>query len=184
MLKMIKFKYGVILGDYMIKIIKADITKSNTDAIVNAANTYLLGGSGVCGAIFRAAGDKELQAECDTLSPINTGEAVITKGYKLKAKYIIHTPGPRYSGPQDAILLRNSYYNSLKLADEYKLESIAFPSISTGIYRYPLEDAAKVAINAIQEFLNDYPNTTIKEIVLCMFDDNTYNTYMNELNKR
>lgn len=168
----------------MITILKGDITKSNTDAIVNAANTYLLGGSGVCGAIFRAAGDKELQAECDTLSPINTGEAVITRGYKLKAKYIIHTPGPRYSGPQDAILLRNSYYNSLKLADEYKLESIAFPSISTGVYRYPLKDAAKVAINAIHEFLNDYPNTTIKQIYFYLFDDNTYNTYMNELNKR
>ena len=168
----------------MITILKGDITKSNTDAIVNAANIYLLGGSGVCGAIFKAAGAKELQAECDTLSPIKTGEAVITKGYNLKAKYIIHTPGPRYSGPEDAVLLRNSYYNSLKLADEYKLESIAFPSISTGVYRYPLKDAAKVAIAAIYEFLNDFPNTTIKEIVLCMFDDITYNTYMNELNKR
>ena len=168
----------------MITILKGDITKSNTDAIVNAANIYLLGGSGVCGAIFKAAGAKELQAECDTLSPIKTGEAVITKGYNLKAKYIIHTPGPRYSGPEDAVLLRNSYYNSLKLADEYKLESIAFPSIGTGVYRYPLEDAAKVAIAAIHEFLNDYPNTTIKQIYFYLFDDNTYNTYMNELNKR
>lgn len=168
----------------MITILKGDITKSNTDAIVNAANIYLLGGSGVCGAIFKAAGAKELQAECDTLSPIKTGEAVITKGYNLKAKYIIHTPGPRYSGPKDAALLRNSYYNSLKLADEYKLNSIAFPSIGTGVYRYPLEDAAKVAIKTIFEFINDFPNTSIKEIYFYLFDDVTYNTYLNELEIR
>ena len=168
----------------MITILKGDITKSNTDAIVNAANIYLLGGSGVCGAIFKAAGAKELQAECDTLSPIKTGEAVITKGYNLKAKYIIHTPGPRYSGPSDAVLLRNSYYNSLKLADEYKLNSIAFTSIGTGVYRYPLKDAAKVAIAAIYEFINDYPNTTVKDIYFYLFDDNTYNTYLNELETR
>lgn len=168
----------------MIKIIKGDITNSNTDAIVNAANIYLLEGSGVCGAIFRAAGSKLLQAECDKLSPIKTGEAVITKGYNLKSKYIIHTPGPRYSGPLDAILLRNSYYNSLKLANDYNLKSIAFPSISTGIYGYPLLEASKIAIDAIYEFINDYPNSSIKEIYFYLFDDNTFDVYMKELNKR
>lgn len=172
--------YGVV----MVIILKGDITKSNTDAIVNAANIHLLAGSGVCGAIFRAANSPLLQEECLKYAPIKTGDAIITHGYNLKSKYIIHTAGPIYSSPEDAKYLRNSYYNSLKLADEYKLKSIAFPSISTGIYGYPMKDAAKVALDAIEEFSNDYPNSSIKEIYFYLFDDITYNIYLNEMDNR
>ncbi len=168
----------------IIKLMLGDITQSNTDCIVNAANTKLLFGSGVCGAIFRAAGIDELQKECDKLSPIKTGEAVITNGYNLKAKYIIHTAGPIYNNKNDSIYLRNSYYNSLKLATNYNLKSIAFPSISTGIYGYPIKDAASVAINAIYEFFNDYKNSSIDIVYFYLFDNNTYNIYKEELEKR
>ena len=168
----------------IIKLMLGDITQSNTDCIVNAANTKLLFGSGVCGAIFRAAGIDELQKECDKLSPIKTGEAVITNGYNLKAKYIIHTAGPIYNNKNDSIYLRNSYYNSLKLATKYNLKSIAFPSISTGIYGYPIKDAASVAINAIYEFFNDYKDSSIDIVYFYLFDNNTYNIYKEELEKR
>lgn len=167
----------------MINIIKGDITTSNTDAIVNAANVNLLAGSGVCGAIFRAANSSLLQEECNKLAPIKTGDAAITNGYNLKAKYIIHTAGPIYHNDNDAIYLRNSYYNSLKLADKYKLNSISFPSISTGIYGYPLSKAAKIAFDAIEEFNNDFPNTSIKEIRFYLFDDISFNTYLKEFKK-
>lgn len=168
----------------MIHIIKGDITEANVDAIVNAANIYLMRGSGVCGAIFRAANSYELDKECKKLAPIKTGDAVITNGYDLKAKYIIHTAGPKYTGPNDAILLRNSYYNSLIIANEKKLKSIAFPSISTGIYGYPVNDATKIAFNAIDEYYNNYPSSTINDIYFYLFDDNTYNVFLNEFNNR
>ena len=168
----------------IINIILGDITTSSSDCIVNAANTRLLAGSGVCGAIFRAAGYELLQSECNKLAPIKTGEAVITNGYKLKAKYIIHTAGPIYEGPKDAILLRNSYYNSLKLANEYKLKSISFPSISTGIYGYPINEAVVVVFDSINEFINDYKNTSIENIDLYAFDEITYNYLLDEYNKR
>ena len=167
-----------------INIILGDITTSSSDCIVNAANTRLLAGSGVCGAIFRAAGYEPLQSECNKLAPIKTGEAVITNGYKLKAKYIIHTAGPIYEGPKDARLLRNSYYNSLKLANEYKLKSISFPSISTGIYGYPINEAVAVVFDSINEFINDYKNTSIENIDLYAFDEITYEYLLNEYNKR
>lgn len=168
----------------MVILKQGDIVESNSDVIVNAANTRLLAGSGVCGAIFSAAGYKELQDECDKLSPIKTGEAVITNGYKLKAKYIIHTAGPIYKGKtEDAILLRNSYYNSLLLASKHNLKSISFPSISTGIYGYPIEDAAKIALNTAFEFEKENPNTSLKEIIFYLYDDYTYEIFLNEFNK-
>lgn len=137
-------------------IIRQDITKMQTDAIVNAANTDLAMGGGVCGAIFKAAGAVKLQEACDKVSPIKTGEAAITPGFKLSAKYVIHAVGPVYSRQNAAKseqLLRSAYTESLKLALENDCESIAFPLISSGIYGYPKEEALQVAVSAIKDFL-------------------------------
>lgn len=137
-------------------IIQEDITSLKTDAIVNAANTQLLMGGGVCGAIFSKAGAHELQEYCDKLAPIHTGEAVITPGFRLKAKYIIHTAGPIYQEKQKdecRRLLNACYRNSLGLAEKNHCESIAFPLISAGIYGYPKEEAIAIATSSIKEFL-------------------------------
>ena len=151
-----------------LKILSADITTLKVDAIVNAANTNLLAGGGVCGAIFRAAGYRELQAACDKLAPIQTGEAVITPGFNLPAKFIIHTAGPIWRGGQfsEENLLRNCYTNSLKIAAENNLTSVAFPLISSGIYGYPPRDALKVAIQAIKDFIKQKN----LEVVLTVMD--------------
>lgn len=137
-----------------LEIVRNDITKMNVDAIVNAANTALKAG-GVCGSIFRAAGSSELQEACNKIGRCNVGEAVITDGFKLNAKFIIHTPGPVWQGGshQEAILLKASYYNSLELAKKHQCESIAFPLISTGIYGYPKEEALQIAVSTVSSFL-------------------------------
>ncbi len=134
--------------------VQGDITRQQVDAIVNAANTTLLGGGGVDGAIHRAAGP-ELLAECRGIGGCPTGEARITQGYRLPAKYVIHTVGPVWSGGNrgEPGLLRNCYVNSLRLASEHGLRSIAFPSISTGAYRFPIEQAARIAVESVQEAL-------------------------------
>ena len=141
-----------------LKFLQADITQLEVDAIVNAANTELLAGGGVCGAIFRAAGYRELQRACDELSPIQTGEAVITPGFNLPAKFVIHTAGPVWHGGQhgEEQLLRACYTNSLKLAVEKNLSSVAFPLISSGIYGYPPHEALTVAVDAIKNFLRQH----------------------------
>ena len=151
-----------------LKILSADITRLEVDAIVNAANTQLAAGGGVCGAIFRAAGYSQLQAACDKLSPIQTGEAVITSGFNLSAKFIIHTAGPIWRGGNfgEENLLRNCYTNSLKLAAENNLQSVAFPLISSGIYGYPPRDALKVAVQAIKDFLAEKD----LEVILTVLD--------------
>jgi len=140
-----------------LKIVHSDITKMNVDAVVNAANTSLKMGGGVCGAIFSAAGAKELQAECDKIGSCQTGKAVITKAYGLPSKYIIHTAGPvwRGGGSGEETLLLSCYTESLKLALKHKCSSVAFPLISSGIYGYPKKAALKTAIRAIGGFLDD-----------------------------
>lgn len=150
-------------------IVRQDITKMHTDAIVNAANTALQMGGGVCGAIFRAAGERKLQDACDRLAPIDTGEAVITPGFLLPAKYIIHAAGPVYSrfAPEKSReLLRSAYLESLKLAESKGCGSIAFPLISSGIYGYPKDEALEVARLAIGEYLADHD----MQVYLVIFD--------------
>jgi len=144
------------IGSSKIELVQGDITQQDTDAIVNAANKTLLGGGGVDGAIHRAAGP-ELLAECRTLGGCKTGDAVITKGYNLKARYVIHTVGPVYGHGGAAVrhLLESAYWNALSLAVTKGLRSIAFPSISTGAYGYPLDEAAKTALRTVMASLRD-----------------------------
>lgn len=157
------------------RILLGDITRVEADAIVNAANVTLLGGGGVDGAIHRAAGLK-LLAECVTLGGCATGEAKITKGYRLPAKFVIHTPGPRWRGGRrnEEQLLANSYRNSLKLAAENQCRTVAFPSISTGIYRFPLELAAEIAVREILTFPEGSP---VEEVLMVCFDEKTRSAY-------
>lgn len=158
------------------QIIKGDITNFAVDAIVNAANTSLLGGGGVDGAIHRAAGP-ELLAECRTLNGCQTGKAKITKGYKLPAKHVIHTVGPIwYGGNQsEQKLLASCYKDSLRLAEINNCQTVAFPSISTGVYRFPLELAAPIAIEEILSFLEQ--SKVVNEVMMVCFDERTKEAY-------
>ena len=153
-------------------IIRNDITKMKIDIIVNAANTALKMGGGVCGAIFSAAGEEKLQEECDIIGKCNVGEAIITSGYSLPAKYIIHTVGPIWDGGNsgEANSLHNCYINSLKLALKYKCKAIAFPLISSGIYGYPKDKALQIAISAIGEFLINHEMT----VYLVVYDKKAF----------
>lgn len=159
-----------------IEIIQGDITKQEVDAIVNAANCSLLGGGGVDGAIHRAAGP-ELLAECRGLNGCKTGEAKITRGYKLPAKYVIHTPGPVWHGgtKYELELLSACYISCLELASEYGCKTVDFPSISTGVYRFPLDRASKIAIGTISDFLKFHPE--IERVRMVCFDARTKEYY-------
>ncbi|HRW05822.1 MAG TPA: O-acetyl-ADP-ribose deacetylase [Caldilineaceae bacterium] len=156
--------------------IQADITTLTVDAIVNAANSSLLGGGGVDGAIHRAAGP-ELLAECRTLHGCPTGEAKITKGYRLPAHYVIHTVGPVWHGGDkgEASLLASCYQRSLELAADHNLQTLAFPSISTGIYGYPIQQAAQIAVATVREFLTQPASLT--EVTFCCFSQRDLQIY-------
>ena len=160
-----------------ITLVRGSVVDMHVDAIVNAANESLLGGGGVDGAIHRAAGP-ELLKECRTLHGCPTGMAKITGAYNIRnAEYIIHTVGPVYSGTkQDAFLLASCYRNSLDLALEYQCESVAFPGISTGIYGYPIKEAAKVSLNEVDRWLNEHADAAM-EVYFCCFRDEEFDAY-------
>jgi O-acetyl-ADP-ribose deacetylase (regulator of RNase III) len=162
------------------KAIQANITTLDVDAIVNAANSSLLGGGGVDGAIHRAAGP-DLLAECRLLGGCKTGEAKITKGYRLPAKHVIHTVGPVWNGGnrREPELLANCYANSMALAVKHGLASIAFPSISTGIYGYPIEEAARIAVTTVKQFLAESGSSL--EVTFCCFSQPDLEVYQSIL---
>jgi len=163
-----------------IEIIRSDITAQNVDAIVNAANNSLLGGGGVDGAIHRAAGPALLE-ECRKLGGCATGAAKITKGYRLPASHVIHTVGPVWRGGshEEDRLLADCYRNCLKLAAECRIRSIAFPSISTGAYGFPVDRACKIALREINAFLEN--NNLPDKVILVCFDERTYQYYVSAL---
>ena len=160
-----------------IEVIEGDITRLAVDAIVNAANNSLLGGGGVDGAIHRAAGP-ELKEECRTLGGCPTGEARITKGYRLPAKHVLHTVGPVWRDGQhrEDELLANCYRNSLALAAKHDLKTIAFPAISTGVYGFPLDRATRIAVAEAKKFLES--NSTVEKILFVCFGERAYQCYL------
>lgn len=166
-----------------LEIITGDITEQDVDAIVNAANCSLLGGGGVDGAIHRAAGP-ELLAECRTLHGCETGRAKITKGYRLKARYVIHTPGPVWhgGGHGEEALLASCYRSCMALAAENGCKTVDFPSISTGVYHFPLEKASKIAVDTITACLEEYP--AIERVRMVCFNQHTQRFYQAALEAR
>jgi O-acetyl-ADP-ribose deacetylase (regulator of RNase III) len=158
-----------------ISVRQGDITKVEVDIIVNAANTALLGGGGVDGAIHRAAGP-ELLAECKSVGGCPTGEARITRAYRLPAEYTVHTVGPIYHGrPHDAEMLKSCYESCLDLAGQYHVRSIAFPAISCGVYRYPIEAACKIAVDTCLKILESHPS--LERVVFVLFSERDYGVY-------
>ena len=159
-----------------LEIVQGDITQEETEAIGNAANSALAGGGGVDGAIHRAGGPSIMSELRAMYTGCPTGSAVITGGGNLKTKYVIHAVGPRYSGsPKDPELLSSAYRKSLELCTQNKIASIAFPSISTGIYGYPVEEASRIALKTVIDFLKDHPE--IKLVRFVLFDSKTFNVY-------
>lgn len=163
-----------------IKLVQGDIAQQHVDALVNAANTTLLGGGGVDGAIHRSAGP-ELLEECRKLGGCLTGEAKMTKGYQLPAPYVIHTVGPVWQGGthHEAELLQRCYKNSLKLAEKHGIKTIAFPSLSTGAYRFPIEQASQIAVTTVREFLKKAK--AIEKVIFVCFSSHDYEIYQRQI---
>jgi len=166
----------------IIQLVRGDITLLDVDAIVNAANSSLLGGGGVDGAIHRAAGPRLLE-ECRKLGGCPTGEARITQGYELKARYVVHTVGPVWHGGNsgESGKLEACYLQSLRLAVNNRCKSIAFPNISTGVYAYPREEAGSIAVNAVSSFLEQ--NSSLQKVIFCCYDAENYSIYLKLLNQ-
>src|SRR5205807_4706415 len=173
----------VRINNAVLELVQGNIVEQDVDAIVNAANTSLLGGGGVDGAIHRTAGP-ELLAECRTLGGAATGEARITRGYRLKARHVIHAVGPFYHGGAhgEVTLLADAYRNSLRRASEAGLKSIAFPAISTGAYHYPLDEAAEVSLRTVIDYLREHPE--IEWVRFVLWDDTTLAAYDRELQRQ
>lgn len=169
------------IGCSRLELVQGDITQQDTEAVVNAANKRLAPGGGVAGAIHRAAGP-ELYEECKELGGCETGEAKITSGYELPADYVIHTVGPVYSGTEkDELDLRSSYRRSLEVATENDIESISFPSISTGAFGYPTDEAAEIALEEIKRFLEE--NDRIELVRMVLYGKQDYDTYLKKAEK-
>lgn len=162
------------IGEKRIELVQGDITEQETDAIVNAANTQLILGGGVAGAIRRKGGPA-IQEDCDRKSPINVGQAVLTTGGNLKAKYVIHAVGPKMGEGQEDRKLRDATLHSLKVADAHRFASISFCAISTGIFGYPLDRCAEIMLRNTADYLRG--DTGIQEVVFCLFDRNALNTF-------
>ncbi len=163
-----------------LEIIQGDITEMETDAIVNAANGKLIMGGGVAGAILRKGGGV-IQDECDKIGGTYVGGAVITTGGNLKAKHVIHAVGPRFGEGNEDEKLRSATLNSLKLADKYKLKSVAFPAISTGIFGFPADRCAKIMLSTAIQYLKG--ETGLKRIVFCLFSEEIFNVFLKELER-
>jgi O-acetyl-ADP-ribose deacetylase len=169
----------VSIGGSVLQFVVGDITVQDTDAVVNAANERLAPGGGVAGAIHKVAGPG-LWEECSTLGGCRTGEAKITKGYGLPNRYVIHTVGPVYSGSdRDPVLLRSCYMDSLKIADRQGVQSVSFPALSTGIFGYPVREAARIAIMAIRDYLMG--DTNIKLVRMVLYDTASYEAHVKAL---
>lgn len=177
-----KMTSSVTINRSVVQLIQGDITAQDTDAIVNAANTTLLGGGGVDGAIHRAGGPKILE-ECKKIGGCPTGEARITTGGNLTAKYVVHTVGPVYSGGKgrEEELLSNTYKNSLNLVSQHKLKSVSFPSISTGAYRYPIHEAAEIAVKTVIDYVSTHTDIALIRFVL--FSAADFDVYQDVLGK-
>ncbi len=171
--------YAIEYKGVVVKIVRGDITEQDTDAVVNAANKRLSPGGGVAGAIHSAAGSR-LWEECKKIEHCETGEAVITKGYKLPAKWVVHTVGPVWtSRHEDPEMLSACYSNSLAIADKHNIRSISFPAISTGAFGYPLEEGAEIAVKAICETIENL--SSVKLIQFVLYDDKAYNIFEEKL---
>ncbi|MEN6337929.1 MAG: macro domain-containing protein [Phycisphaerales bacterium] len=171
----------VRIGDRVLELVEDDITEMDTDAIVNAANEQLVLGGGVAGAIRRKGGP-EIQAECDRIGGTFVGGAVITAGGKLKARYVIHAVGPRMGEGDEDRKLRDATVNSLKLADEHNLKSLAFPAISTGIFGFPLDRCAEIMLRATLQHLRG--TTSLDRVVFCLFGRDSYRIFASELERQ
>jgi len=166
----------ITVNQATLEIVQGDITQEETEAIGNAANSALAGGGGVDGAIHRTGGPSIMSELKTRYEGCPTGSAVITSGGKLKARYVIHAVGPRYSGTfRDAEFLASAYRKSLELCSQNKISSVAFPSISTGIYGYPVEEASRIALKTVRDYLTDHPD--IKRVRFVLFDSSTYRAY-------